>query len=173
MLERSSNVNNLFVLNCSEKSDIPLWFVNFTCVAVNLWVNLPVLARKVKAGNEYDIYAIEDGGRCEILDFLSSLEASNRVEFSKLIALFDMTADMGRITNPHKFKLLDDGIYEFKTHGGVRVLCFFDGRCIVVLTHGFMKKKKIDSEIKRAVNLKYKYVVAKAQNTLFYKNEDL
>jgi hypothetical protein len=132
-----------------------------------------VLARKVKSGNEYDIYALEEGGRCEILDFLTTLKQSNSVEFNRLTALFDVTADTGRIKNPQKFKYLDDGIYEFKTYGGVRVLCFIDGQCIVVLTHGFMKKKKYESEIKHAVNVKYKYTIAKSQGTLFYQNDDL
>ncbi len=127
---------------------------------------------KVKSGDEYDIYAIEDGGRCEMLDFLCSLRTSNSAEFGKLTALFDVIAENGKINNPQKFKYLTDGIYEFKTYGGVRVLCFFDGHCIVVLTHGFMKKKKYDSEIKRAVNMKYKYTIAKAQGTLFYRKDD-
>ena len=128
-------------------------------------------AIKVKSGDEYDIYTIEDGGRCEMLEFIDSLRASNQAEFAKLTALFDVTAENGKINNPQKFKYLTDGIYEFKTYGGVRALCFFDGQCIVVLTHGFMKKKKYDSEIKRAANLKYKYTVAKAQGTLFRKDD--
>ena len=127
-----------------------------------------MLARKVKSGNEYDIYALEEGDRCEIADYLRLLKESNNIEFAKLTALFDWTADVGKIKNPQKFKLLDDGIHEFKTHGGVRVLCFFDGRCMVILTNGFMKKKKYEPEIKRALNLKYKYVIAKADSTLKY-----
>jgi hypothetical protein len=127
-----------------------------------------VLARKVKSGNEYDIYALEEGNRSDIIDFLKLLKDSNSIEFTKLTALFDWTADVGKIRNPQKFKLLGDDIHEFKTYGGVRVLCFFDGRCMVILTNGFMKKKKYEPEIKRAVNLKYKYVIAKADNTLKY-----
>ena len=132
-----------------------------------------MVAIKVKTGNEFDIYAVEDGGRCELLDFIAELKASNNAEFVKLTALFDVTADYGKINNTQKFKYLTDGIYEFKTYGGVRVLCFLDGPCIVVLTNGFMKKKKYDSDIKRAVNLKWKYTIAKAQGTLFYRKDEI
>jgi|ERR1039458_2311802 transketolase C-terminal domain/subunit len=126
---------------------------------------------KVKPGVSYEIYALEDGGRCEVLDFLSILAVANQREFEKLIKDFDRTADTGLIRNPEKFKLLVDGIYEFKTYGGVRILCFLDGRHIVVLTNGFMKKKKYDSEIQRAINLRVKYMNAKANYSLTYREE--
>ena len=132
-----------------------------------------MFAIKIKSGDAYDIYALEDSGRCEMLDFIDSLKASNVVEFGKLMALLDATAEAGKLKNPQKFKYLADGIHEFKTYGGIRVLCFFDGQCMVVLTHGFMKKKKYESEIKRAVNMMYKYTIAKAQGALFYRKDEI
>jgi hypothetical protein len=125
-----------------------------------------MVSLKVKSGVCFDICALEDDGRCELLDFLRILAIANDREFAKLLKDLDRTADNGLIRNREKFKLLVDGIYEFKTYGGVRVLCFLDGRCMVVLTNGFMKKKKYDSEIERAINLRVKYMNAKASLNL-------
>ena len=132
-----------------------------------------MVAVKVNTGNRYDFYALEQSGKCEIIDFLRELERVNKREFEKLVRDFDWTSKNGLIKNPEKFKPLGDNIYEFKTHGGVRVLCFLDGRCIVVLTNGFMKKKKYDSEIQRAINLKVKYLTAKSLGFLTYREESI
>jgi hypothetical protein len=119
----------------------------------------------------FDIYALEHNGRCELLDFIQALETSSGPELAKLIRLLDWTADSGKLRNPEKFKSLTDDIHEFKTHGGVRVLCFFDGRNIIVLTNGFIKKKNYGPEIERANNLKLTYLSTKRNQSLTYRDE--
>ncbi len=128
---------------------------------------MAIVAVKIKAGKLFDFYAMEQDGQCDLLDFLMELKKSNEREFHKLVKDFDRTADVGVIRNMEKFKALDDGIHEFKTYGGVRVLCFFDGRLIIV-TNGFMKRKKYDSEISKAINLRVKYRNAKQSASLKY-----
>jgi len=119
----------------------------------------------------FDFYAIEQNNQCSLRDFLVEISRSNPVEFNKLIKDFDRTSDNGLIRNPEKFKALSDGINEFKTHGGIRVLCFIDGMRIIVLTNGFMKRKKYEPEITRAINLRAKYIESKLNNSLAYKEE--
>jgi hypothetical protein len=131
------------------------------------------VALRVKRGFCYDIYVLEEDGKSELLDFLNVLAVANEREFAKLIKDFDRTADTGLIRNPEKFKALENGISEFKTHGGVRVLCFIDGRKVIVLTNGFMKKKNYDSDIKRAYNLRVKYLTAKQNYALISREESL
>jgi putative component of toxin-antitoxin plasmid stabilization module len=134
---------------------------------------MSVAAVRIKHGATYEIYALEHDGHCDLREFLLELHRSNSIEFAKLVKDLDRTADSGIIRNPEKFKLLHDGIYEFKTHGGIRVLCFLDGRRIIVLTNGFMKKKKYDSDIQKAINLRVKYLDAQATNSLIYKEDEI
>ena len=132
---------------------------------------MSLVAIKIKSGKMFDFYAIEQNSQCGLLDFLTEISRSNPVEFNKLIKDIDRTADNGLIRNTEKFKTLDNGIHEFKTYGGIRVLCFFDGRRIIVLTNGFMKRKKYEPEITRAINLRAKYIESKNSNSLAYKEE--
>jgi hypothetical protein len=134
---------------------------------------MSVVAVKIKRGATYEIFALEDNGQCDLLDFLFEVQQSNSAEFGKLVRDLDRTAENGLMRNPEKFKMLSAGIHEFKTHGGIRVLCFLDGKRIIVLTNGFMKKKKYDSDIQRAVNLRVKYADAKLNNSLIYRDEIL
>jgi len=122
-------------------------------------------------GKVFDIFALEHNGRRELLDFLVDLQMSSRREFVKLTRYLDWTKDSGLLKNEYIFKRLTIDIYEFKTHGGIRILCFVDGRSIVVLTNGFKKKKKYDDEISKAANLRLAYLSAKQNDQLMYMEE--
>lgn len=132
-----------------------------------------MVAIKINRGKVFDIYTLEQNGRCELLDFLIALKASSWQDFARITKLFDYMAENGRIRNEQKFKRLTPDIQEFKTFGGVRVLCFFDGRSIVVLTNGFKKKKKYADEITRAENMRLSYLNAKREGCLTYREENL
>lgn len=133
-----------------------------------------MVAIKIKSGRAFDIYALEVNGRRELLEFLVELKAHAGQDFVRLTRLFDRTAENGRIMrNEQMFKRLTVDIHEFKTFGGVRVLCFFDDRSIIVLTNGFKKKKKYDDEITRAENLRLAYLAAKRSRTLTYLQEPI
>lgn len=121
----------------------------------------------------FDLYALEHNGRKDLLDFLIDLKASSVQQFRKLTKLLDRTVDFGLIKNEEMFKRLTVDIYEFKTHGGVRVLCFIDGRSIIVLTNGFKKRKKYDDELVKANNLRVTYLSEKMNNTLERRNDQI
>lgn len=132
-----------------------------------------MVAIKIKSGPFCEIYAIEQNGKCPLFDFLLALRGSARRDFDRLVRLLDWMTDVGRIINEEKFKRLTPDIHEFKTHGGVRVLCFFDGRCMIILTNGFKKKKRYVDEITKAENLRLTYLSAKNNNCLSYREEIL
>jgi hypothetical protein len=132
-----------------------------------------VVAIKIIPGREFDLYALEHNGRRELLDFLVELRASANAEFLKLLRAFDRTAACGLMKNEQRFKRLTPDIYEFKTFGGVRVLCFREGRSIIILTNGFKKKKKYDDEIVKAKHLRSAFLTAKTDGCLSFTVESL
>lgn len=87
---------------------------------------MALVAVKIASGQAHDLYALEENGVSPLLGFLNEIRKSDPSELAKLTRLFDWTAANGRLSNRQKFKLLVDKIWEFKTFGGVRVLCFFD-----------------------------------------------
>ena len=68
------------------------------------------------------------------------------------------------IRNQEKFKRLEENLYELKA-AQVRLLFFIEGRSIVIVTNGFLKKtrKTPDPEIRRARTLRALYLEAKQQ----------
>lgn len=110
--------------------------------------------------------------KCAVLTFLQEESKRNFEEFSKLSALLEQTAENGPPRNETKFKHLTatDGLYEFKTGGGLRLFCFFDEGNLIVCTHGFLKKKAKtpQSELTRAEAIKKEYDLAKKKGELIH-----
>ncbi len=106
---------------------------------------------KLIAGKSLDIYAIIDDGRCLVQEFIDGLESTDQ---KKVMALLQRAAKHGLPNNTEKFKKLQDNIWEFKSFQ-VRILCTLEGRKVIILTHGFIKKrdKAPPSEIARAKEL--------------------
>jgi len=77
-------------------------------------------------------------GRVLGVEFIMSLPDEEK---ARLAALFAVMGDRGAIWNEEKFKHLDDKIYEFKAHHN-RMLCFFFKDDLVIITHGFVKKRQ-------------------------------
>jgi phage-related protein len=107
------------------------------------------------------------GGRdpCETLAFFQEQSRANPNEMDKLGALLTQTCDHGPPHDNTKFRKLagTDGLYEFKTHGGLRLLCFWDEGGLIVCSHGYVKhgQKAPKGEIKRAERTKRDYIQAK------------
>ncbi len=106
---------------------------------------------KLITGKSLDIYAITNDGRCPVQEFIDGLESADQ---KKVIALLQRAANYGLSNNTEKFKKLKDNIWEFKSFQ-VRILCTLEGRKVIILTHGFIKKrdKAPSSEIVRAKEL--------------------
>lgn len=91
-------------------------------------------------GIKFTIQALElADASCPVGDFLDALEGRDR---RKLDVLFEMLADLGRISNDTKFKKLADReeIWEFKSYQ-VRIYCFFTPDRHVMLAHAVIKKQ--------------------------------
>lgn len=70
-------------------------------------------------------------------EFLDELPEKSR---KKLDVIFEMLGDQGTIHNVTKFKKVEDGIFEIKSHQ-VRIFCFFTSDKRLVLLYGLLKKR--------------------------------
>ena len=66
----------------------------------------------------------------------------------------------GPVLNEQKSRLLEDGIYEFKSRQGDRLLYFYSPvqRGLTILTHGFHKGSRLRVEIARANSMRSEYL---------------
>lgn len=109
--------------------------------------------------------------------FLLKLEADGDPNAAGMWRLLKDSAQNGTPTNPEKFHNLHGekgkGLFEFKTRGGARIICFFDLKNIVC-THGIakFKPKRFDREIEKAQRIKEAYIEEQAANNLQRKQEE-
>ena len=110
--------------------------------------------------------ACDEQGSCQTLDFLESLEGGSAHGAFMLALLRGRVATHGPPRGLLS-KQLQDEIYEFR-HGQVRVLWFYDEGRVVVCTHAIWKQeqKLPTTEVKRAVELRRRYLDAKKRGTL-------
>lgn len=113
---------------------------------------MPMELIELCSGQSYVIVAY---GR-EVMNFI--LEKCSANDRRKLLALLERTAMSGLPRNEQRFRLLEDGIYEFKA-GQARLTCFFDKNRIIVCPHGFTKKqqKTRRRDIDKAIDLRAAY----------------
>jgi phage-related protein len=116
--------------------------------------------------------AADAGGRdrCRTLSYFQEQARLRPGEMEKLAVLLTETAESGPPKNENKFKDLEgtDGLYEFKTSGGLRVFCFWDEGSLIVCTHGYLKgaQKAPKREVQQAEKLKRDYFHAKQRGEL-------
>ena len=127
---------------------------------------------KIIPGRRYDIFALEEGEVCYVLDFLSIIKTYNFKIFSKLVKVLDRTADVGLIKNVEIFRPSDKEIHLFAVDK-IRLLCFIAPKSTLVLTNGFTDKSVADDEMQKALSLKNKYRLAKCNGYLNYREEIL
>lgn len=98
-------------------------------------------------GHQRKLYAIKRGDVCQVCQYIEGLPTEDE---RQIVALLRRTANNGPPRNEQKFRSLKGvPLYEFKTRGKVRLICFFEKNNIIILTHGFdkPKRKKQQSEI--------------------------
>jgi len=110
-----------------------------------------LLSRSNPSG--FDIYAIVINNLCPVWEYISNLVEEEK---KRILFLLNSIIGSGIPHSEYKFKPLGDGIFELKSRGGTRVLCFFGGSSLprsLVLTHGFSKpqRKVLLREKKRAI----------------------
>lgn len=114
-----------------------------------------ITTEKIYQGRRYTISGIVENGKCRVREFIPALEEADK---KKIVYLLKRTGDLGTPANIEKFRNLENGIFEFKSFQ-VRVLCFFAKGEMIILTHGFVKKKDKTprTEIERAKRLMSAY----------------
>jgi phage-related protein len=104
------------------------------------------------------IFFMEDNGAVPVRDWLLNLRRRQRQVFAKCVVRIRRLVGLGYELRRPEADLLRDGIYELRIrHGRVhyRILYFFHGHNIAILTHGFTKEGKVPrSEIDRALRCK-------------------
>lgn len=97
----------------------------------------------------------EEDGSLPLLDWLDELPLKVQVKCTHRI---NRLAELGNELRRPETDYLRDGIYELRaTYQGVhyRILYFFSGRAVVVLSHGLTKEKEIPTrEIDRVITRK-------------------
>jgi hypothetical protein len=82
-------------------------------------------------------YAVDKNGRSPGKEFFDALPLGDQ---AKVMSLFGRLGDYGSIRNPEKFRKLEGNCYEFKSFQ-IRIPCFFLPAGLVLITHGFRKKR--------------------------------
>ena len=83
-------------------------------------------------------FAREKTGACPAFEYFDGLE---KVQKAKLMALFRLLGDHGKFHNPEKFGDLGGGLFEFKSFQIRMPFAYADERGLILITHGFVKKK--------------------------------
>ena len=88
------------------------------------------------------IFLLGEDGRFPVAEFLNHAADAHPHEFEKLNALLDRCCRDGIPNNREKVRSLGDGLYEFKTGGGLRIFWFWDAGHMVICAHGILKKSQ-------------------------------
>ncbi|MEX2316543.1 MAG: type II toxin-antitoxin system RelE/ParE family toxin [Pirellulales bacterium] len=104
------------------------------------------------------IFYKEDDGNAPVRDWLFELRARNRKAFAKCVDKISLLQERGHeLRRPHA-DMLRDGIYELRARKGnvnYRILYFFHGQNVAVLTAALTKEAKVSPiEIERAMRRK-------------------
>jgi phage-related protein len=108
----------------------------------------------------------EDDGSVPLLDWLDAIPDKAR---DKCVVRIEQLRNMGHELRRPEADFLRDGIYELRASlQGInyRVLYFFHGREVVILSHGLVKERVVPpKEIERAITRKKKFETAPQKHT--------
>ena len=99
------------------------------------------------------VFYRSESGRCPVEEFLDGLNAK---QAQKVVWVLNLIEEFSIVSSKYLKKLVNtDGLWEVRVSSGsniFRLLCFFDGDAVIVLTHAFQKKtqKTPKQEIKTA-----------------------
>ena len=112
-------------------------------------------------GASFGVYALswQRGGfsYCQAQEFMDRMsEASEK----SMLNVIRRHVAAGPVFNEQKSRLLEDGIYEFKSRQGDRLAYFYHPaqRGQTIVTHGFSKGARLRTEIDRAIALRRAYL---------------
>ncbi len=121
-----------------------------------------------QSGSACRIYLLAEGSKCPAAAFLTEAATDHPDEFAKLVSLLDHATVHGLPKNKQKVNTLGNGLFEFKTVGGLRLVWFWDAGRIILCTHGFVKKRQTTppGELDTAAKWKKAYDLAKKAGNL-------
>jgi hypothetical protein len=113
----------------------------------------------VRTGKSFLIMAIDltDDPNIEDCPTKSFINALTDSEQKSIINLLKRHAEAGPIQDITKSRELRNGIFEFKTRQGIRILYFYAPGRRTILTHGFKKGARLADEISRAARMKMEW----------------
>ncbi len=117
----------------------------------------------------WTLLAVSEGERCPLKDDLEKLEQRLPNDVAKIMRRFAHVAEHGLPRNKELCRHLEDGIFELKAQRSlIRVLFFLDEDRFVVCTHAVSKPKKrqLRSDMKKAKEMRDKYLEAKHRGRL-------
>ena len=121
--------------------------------------------RKVAQGAKFDVYVLDrksSGPPNEpAWDFLTGLDAKRH---KAMIHRIQTHAQRGPLLNTQMSRRLEDGIFEFKTPNGDRLLFFYGERRQTILTNGFTKGARLATELRTAKQLRGEWIEWNRQN---------
>lgn len=96
-----------------------------------------------------------------MLNWLEEVKRTDRKAFEKCIAQMKLLKNYGYELHRPYADYLKNGIYELRIsfrHIQYRILYFFHGKNVIILSHGLIKERKVlDVEINKAIERKLKY----------------
>ena len=131
-----------------------------------------IIAYQIKQGARFRLMAVgtqeNEKVHLPFLEFEQEARSREPREWPKIVRIIDHTADNGPPRDEEKSKPLREGIFEFRTKGGLRLLWFYDEGRVVICVNGYIKQgqKTPNAEIDAAIQWKNKYFTAKRSGTL-------
>jgi len=121
-------------------------------------------------------YKKEDG-TCPMKEWLAELEERNEKAYDKIVARLKFLSDLGReIDRPH-VGFLEDNIWELRVKVrkvNYRLLFFFHGTKVAVVSHGFTKEKKVPpKEIETAVKRREAFLKDTKNHSIEWETEEI
>lgn len=115
------------------------------------------------------VFFCENGGKAPVVDWLADLKKTNAKAWANCRAKIEMLSQMGHELRRPAADFLRDGIYELRAKQGhvqYRILYFFHGRNVAILSHGITKEDELpDVEIERAIYRKKLFAMNPKEHT--------
>jgi putative component of toxin-antitoxin plasmid stabilization module len=131
-----------------------------------------VVVYEINRGTRFRLVAIgtQENERINLPYFEFQKEAMRRApkEWPKLARILDYVVQSGAPKSAEKSKPLREGIFEFRTKGGLRLLWFYDEGRVVICVNGYIKQgqKTPAQQINEAIEWKNRYFEAKQAGKL-------
>jgi len=103
---------------------------------------LDIVLHTIYKGAVKHVVALAIDGKSAARDYLQETEKTKPKEFTKLSVRIQSVADTYQFRNSEIFRSEGNGIYAFKTSGGLRLYAFNDENQLLVACFGADKAKK-------------------------------